>query len=170
MEELAHELGPLWEAGGAHPPPRDVFKAFRLTPFKEVTAVILGEDPYPNARHATGLAFSVPRTVRPHPASLRNIFHELQSDLCIAPAMSGDLTRWAVEEGVLPMNCSLTTGARKDREWHAELWRGFTDAAIKLLSDTRSNLVFLLWGSKAKAKVRPRKGLIARSRHCVLEG
>ncbi len=36
------------------------FRALRDTPLATVRAVILGQDPYPNPRHAEGLAFSVP--------------------------------------------------------------------------------------------------------------
>ena len=43
-------------------------------------------------------------------------------------------------------------------------WETFTDAVIKKLSDERENLVFMLWGSYAKAKI----SLINTSRHLVL--
>ncbi len=83
--------------------------------------------------------------------------------------MSGDLTRWAEEEGVLLLNCALTVGAKK-KDSHLRDWKDFTDRVIKLLSDKRDNLVFLLWGRDAQAKANPRARLIDRSRHCVLPG
>ena len=61
------------------PSRENVFAAFRY-PVDSIKVVIIGQDPYPNARHATGLAFSVPADVRSLPASLRNIFRELHTD------------------------------------------------------------------------------------------
>lgn len=123
----------------------DVFKAFSLTPLDRVKVVILGLDPYRDSQQAMGLAFSVSRTIRPHPLSLRNIFHELQTDLCIAPPMSGDLTRWAEEEDVLLLNRALTVPEDKTRD-HLKVWKEFTRATIELLNDRDDDLVFLLWG------------------------
>jgi uracil-DNA glycosylase len=126
----------------------DVFRAFALTPFDRVRVVIVGQDPYPNADHAMGLAFSVPTGVRPLPLSLRNIDHELQSDEDIAPALSGDLTRWA-EQGVLLLNDALTVGV--DRASHTTRWRTFTDCVIDCLVGHPNELVFVLWGKSARA-------------------
>ena len=47
--------------------------------------LILGQDPYPTPGVAHGLCFSVRPGVKA-PASLRNIYRELQDDLGIAPA------------------------------------------------------------------------------------
>jgi uracil DNA glycosylase len=57
----------------------DIFRAFQLTPFKEVRVVILGQDPYHGPGQAHGLSFSVPDGVS-IPPSLRNIFKELAND------------------------------------------------------------------------------------------
>ena len=58
------------------PEPRNVFKALTLSPEK-VKVLIVGQDPYPNADHAIGLAFSVNKTVSVLPASFKNIFKDL---------------------------------------------------------------------------------------------
>ena len=62
----------------------DIFNALRYTPYHEVKAVILGQDPYHGPGQAHGLCFSVQPGVQP-PPSLLNIFQELQSDLGITP-------------------------------------------------------------------------------------
>jgi uracil-DNA glycosylase len=143
----------------------NILKAFWLTPFENVRVVILGQDPYPRPEHAMGLAFSVPDGVRPFPLSLRNIDHELQSDLDLPPAKSGDLTPWA-HRGVLLLNRALTVGANGHS--HLAHWRRFTDRALQLLiNDSRHPVVFLLWGSKAKV-VRTR--IERSSRHLVICG
>ena len=43
----------------------------------EVKVVIVGQDPYPNAEYADGFAFSVRPEISPFPASLINVFKEL---------------------------------------------------------------------------------------------
>src|SRR5262245_23542353 len=42
-----------------HPPPGDLYTAFRHTPLDEVRVILLGQDPYPGAGQAHGLCFSV---------------------------------------------------------------------------------------------------------------
>lgn len=39
------------------PSPKNIFKAFRLCPFKECRVVFLGQDPYPQPGVATGILF-----------------------------------------------------------------------------------------------------------------
>jgi uracil-DNA glycosylase len=41
------------------PEPKNLFKAFDLTPFSQVKVVLLGQDPYHGDGQATGLSFSV---------------------------------------------------------------------------------------------------------------
>ena len=68
-----------------YPDMYDLYNCFRYTPFKDVKAVLLGQDPYHNEGQAHGLCFSVKDGVE-KPPSLENIFKELQSDLgCDVP-------------------------------------------------------------------------------------
>lgn len=137
-----------------HPDLEDVFAAFRLTPQPAVRVVIVGQDPYPDPSLAIGLAFSVREGVRPHPASLRNIFHELQTDLGVSPPMSGDLTCWARQD-VLLLNRTLTVRKSERGSHRGHGWAGFTRAAIDVLAvATDRSIVFLLWGGDAKRLAR----------------
>ena len=140
-----------------------IFNALNLTPLESVKVVVLGQDPYHGAGQAHGLSFSVPGGV-PFPPSLQNIFKELRADLNVAPPKSGDLTPWA-EAGVLLLNATLTVregnaGSHQNRGWEA-----FTDKVIRVLNNSRSNLVFILWGTYAQKK----GAFIDRARHLVLE-
>ncbi len=126
-------------------------------------AVILGQDPYHNPGQAMGLSFSVPEGVQP-PPSLVNIYKELQDELGIPPAQSGDLTKWA-RRGVLLLNTALTVRAYSANSHRGRGWEIFTDSVIKKLSDGRENLVFFLWGGNARGK----KSLIDGKKHLVLE-
>ncbi len=55
------------------PTEENIFKAFKITKFKDIKVVILGQDPYPQRGVATGLAFAVSVNTK-IPASLKNIF------------------------------------------------------------------------------------------------
>lgn len=146
-----------------YPPGQLIFKAFELTPFDEVKAIILGQDPYHNPGEAMGLCFSVPRTVRT-PPSLVNIYKEIQRDLGHTIPSHGDLTKWATQ-GVLLLNAMLTVEHKQAGSHRKSGWQSFTDAVIKKLSDEKEGLVFLLWGNFAKNK----RDLIDGTRHHILE-
>lgn len=144
------------------PPGRQIFNAFDLCPFDRVKVVIIGQDPYHDDGQANGLCFSVnPGT--PFPPSLQNIFKEISDDLGRPMPTSGDLSRWA-RQGVLLLNATLTVRAHQAGSHQGKGWEQFTDAVIHELSAHRDHLVFMLWGSYAKAK----GAQIDTSRHCIL--
>ncbi len=147
------------------PSPEDILNAYRYVPFDKVKVVILGQDPYPNKNHAHGLAFSVPEGVHPYPASLTNIFRELQDDLVCSEPSSGCLVPWA-KQGVFLLNTSLTV-VEGQRNSHSKIgWIGLVSESIRTLSEHRENLVFILWGKKAQAK----SIYIDRKKHLVIRG
>lgn len=148
--------------GIVYPPSHLIFNAFDLTPFDAVKVVILGQDPYHGAGQAMGLSFSVPKGVRV-PPSLVNIYKEISADLGVKAPNHGDLTAWA-RQGVLLLNATLSVTAGAANSHSGFGWQNFSDAVIKILSQKRENIVFLLWGSYAKAKAE----LIDHSRHLVL--
>lgn len=146
-----------------YPPGRLIFRAFELTPLDKVKAVILGQDPYHGEGQAMGLSFSVPDGV-PAPPSLKNIFREIETDLGVRMSGSPNLEPWA-RQGVLLLNAILTVRAGQSAS-HSDIgWQEFTDAVIRVISDRREGVVFLLWGNYARSK----RDLIDRSRHYVLE-
>ena len=146
-----------------YPKGGDIFAAFDHTPFDKVKVVILGQDPYHEPGQAMGLCFSVPQGIAV-PPSLVNIIKEINSDLGTQiPLTSGTLTGWA-DQGVLLLNATLTVRAHQAGSHQHHGWETFTDAAIHELSQRRSGIVFLLWGSYAIAK----KALIDTSKHLVL--
>lgn len=139
------------------------FAAFNLVAPANVRAVILGQDPYPTAGNAMGLAFSVPRGVKV-PASLKNIYKGLRNDLGIKPAMHGDLSAWAAQ-GVLLLNTVLTVAESKPNA-HADFgWRQVTDAVITAIgASSETPKAFLLWGAQAQQKAP----MIDATRHLIL--
>jgi uracil-DNA glycosylase len=152
-----------YQSKTVYPHPKNIFKAFELTPFDDVKVVILGQDPYHGKGQAIGLSFAVNEGVR-NPPSLQNIFKEIESDMGYAPNPSGDLTRWA-RQGVLLLNATLTVRGGAAGSHQGQGWELFTDAVIKTLSVERENLVFILWGNYARSK----KSLIDWAKHCIIE-
>ena len=132
-------------AGEFLPTSSDIFKAFECDP-ELIKIIILGQDPYPNPAHTTGLAFSVPETTNTLPASLKNIFLELKSDLGV-DRKSGDLSDWAAQ-GVFLLNTCLTV-LPNDPLAHTKIgWQQFTELIIAHLS--KREVIGILWGNHAK--------------------
>jgi uracil-DNA glycosylase len=146
-----------------YPPPKDIFRAFDLTPFDQVKVVILGQDPYHGPRQANGLAFAVHEGV-PTPPSLQNIFKELESDQGHPTDRNPDLSRWA-KQGVLLLNATLTVQAGKPGSHQKKGWEEFTDAAIAALNRDKKGIVYILWGNYARQK----GAFLDRTNNLVLE-
>lgn len=141
-EELAAGRGYL-------PPGPKVLRAFSR-PMAQVRVLIVGQDPYPTPGHAVGLAFSVAPEVRPLPRSLANIYRELQSDLGLPPATTGDLTPW-FEQGVLLLNRVLTVRPGAPGSHRGKGWEQVTECAIDALTARGGPLVAILWGRDAQS-------------------
>lgn len=146
-----------------YPPKSQIFSTFDYTSFDDVKVVIIGQDPYHGEGQANGLSFSVADGVK-IPPSLRNIYKELKTDLGIIESTSGNLEAWA-KQGVLLLNATLTVEAANAGSHQNKGWEDFTDAVIKLLSEEKENLVFVLWGSYAQKKGKK----INREKHFVIE-
>jgi uracil-DNA glycosylase len=133
-----------------YPDMHDIFNAQKYTPYKEVKAVIIGQDPYHGPGQAHGLCFSVKKGIQP-PPSLVNIFKEINADLGIAPPSHGELTDWA-KQGVLLLNTALTVREAQPNSHKGMGWEIYTDTVIKKLNQRESPIVFILWGANAKSK------------------
>lgn len=161
--QLREFLKKEYRSGVVYPPMGDIFNALKATPFEKVKAVILGQDPYHGAGQAHGMCFSVQKGVEP-PPSLKNIYKELKAELGIEPPNHGYLAKWA-EEGVLLLNTVLTVRAGAPASHRGMGWERLTDRIISLLDRRPEPIVFLLWGSHARAK----KALIQNPHHLILE-
>ncbi len=140
-----------------------IFNAFDQTPFDQVKVVILGQDPYHNPGQAMGLSFSVPDGVKP-PPSLANIYKELNKDIGMPIPTTGNLTKWATQ-GVLLLNAALTVKANEPASHSKIGWMDFTNDVIKIISDQKTNIVFILWGNFAQQK----QVLIDTTKHKILK-
>ena len=128
----------------------NIFKAFHLTRPDRIRVVIIGQDPYPGAGVATGLAFST-HPGNSVPASLKNIFKEIKNsypDYKIPS--SGCLDHWA-KQGVFLINTCLTCPVG-NAGGHSKfnIWIPFIAATLKLVGKLNPDCYYLLWGKTAQ--------------------
>ena len=146
-----------------YPDKYDIFNALHFTDYKDVKAVILGQDPYHGPNQSHGLAFSVKPGVR-IPPSLRNIYKELSTDLGLTIPNNGYLEKWA-RQGVLMLNTVLSVRAHQANSHKGRGWEEFTDAVIKAINKQDRPIVFILWGASARRKA----SMLNNPNHLILE-
>lgn len=150
FKKLMLKVNSEYENKVIYPPKKEIFNAFKLTPFKDVLVVIVGQDPYHGEGEAHGLSFSVRDGIK-LPPSLKNIYKELNNDLGVPIKTSGDLSSWA-KQGVLMLNSSLTV-EKDNANSHSKIgWQQFTDDVIRIIDNNKRNVVFILWGNYARSK------------------
>ena len=145
-----------------YPQKENIFKAFDLTSFEDLKVVIIGQDPYHQKGQAQGLAFSTPKNIK-NPPSMINILKEIHEDIGSSTCDDGDLTFWA-KQGVLLINTILTVEDSTPKSHQKKGWEIFTDTIIKIISEHKKDVVFILWGAGAIQKSK----LIDRSKHHIL--
>jgi len=146
-----------------YPEPENIFKAFDLCPFDNVKVVMLGQDPYHNPHQAHGLCFSVTKGM-PKPPSLVNIYKEIQTDIGGDIPKHGNLEHWA-NQGVFMLNAILSVVAHQAASHQNKGWETFTDEVIRLISEKKEHVVFLLWGAYAQGK----EWMIDENKHLILK-
>ena len=161
--ELRKFLKHEYKTAVVYPSMYDIFNALKYTAYKDVKAVIIGQDPYHGPGQAHGLCFSVKKGVAV-PPSLMNIYKELNSDIGFKIPEHGNLQSWA-EQGVLLLNAVLTVRAGAANSHKGKGWEIFTDQVIQHLNAREKPMVFILWGGFAKAK----EALITGKQHCIIK-
>ena len=148
LRAVGQQLDERDEEASITPSAEHILRAFEMAP-DSISAVIVGQDPYPAYSMASGLAFSVNKHVTTLPGSLRNIRQELADDVGIKLPHHGDLSAWATQ-GVLLVNRHLTTVVGKPGA-HAKVgWSHFTDLVVRTIATKRPDTVAVLWGKQAQ--------------------
>lgn len=162
-EQIIKKLKFEYKNFTVYPKKENVFRAFIVQPPEKIKIVVIGQDPYHGENQANGFAFAVNENISP-PPSLKNIWQEIENEFGLAKK-DKTLCNWA-NQGVFLLNSVLTV-RKNEPSSHKNLnWQVFTDAVVKELSDSKENLVFMLWGSFAKEK----SILINKNRnHLILE-
>ena len=162
-QNLRKFLKAAYSTKTVYPNMYDIFNALKLTPYENVKAVIVGQDPYINEGEAHGLSFSVCPGIKT-PPSLANIFKELSTDVGCTVPNNGHLVHWT-QQGVLLLNAVLTVEAKKSRSHAGQGWERFTDYILELLNRRKTPMAFLLWGRDAQTKGR----IIDNPNHLILQ-
>ncbi len=163
FQKLAQFVDEERKRATVFPPEREVFSAFRLTPYENVNVLLLGQDPYHDDNQAHGLCFSVRPGIKP-PPSLMNMFKELRDDVGFRIPNNGYLVPWA-EQGILMLNAVLTVRAHEPNSHKNHGWERFTDATIQAVNEKHDRVVFVLWGGYAQKKL----SLIDTARHTIIQ-
>ena len=151
-----------------YPEAKDVFRAFKETPLEEVKIFISGQDPYHDGS-CTGIAFgNQTGDIKLISPSLGKIFERLEFAYDLGylhfPSMNDyTLERWA-DQGVLLLNRVLTVSKGRAGSHRNMGWEFFTDRVVKVLNNTRINIIFMLWGADAR-ELMP---LINTKKHTIL--
>lgn len=172
-QEKLLELSTLLAKKEFLPPKENIWRALELTPIESIKVVILGQDPYPGAGNAHGLAFSVLPDIKPIPASLRNIYKELASDVGFTTPLSssanhGNLESWA-HQGVFLLNTVLTVEEGAPQSHSKIGWEEITDQIIRSIAAKSEKIIFVLWGKSAQAKKKLLQLYLDKNGHYVLE-
>jgi uracil-DNA glycosylase len=174
FEENKKELETILENidfNNIFPKKENIFKTLFYFPPEDIKLVIIGQDPYIGYEiinnikvpQACGLSFSVPKSHKKIPPSLKNIFKEIKNNYPNYEIPNhGSLKKWVKKEKILLLNAALTVIEGKSNS-HAKLWKNFTDNLIKFISDKNEKTIFLLMGNFASNK----KYLIDEEKHKI---
>jgi uracil-DNA glycosylase len=160
-QETQEKLDELDRRGIRYNPDRsNLFSSLDAVDFQEVKVMVIGQDPYPNPIHCSGMAFSLPIDVgasilpfREFPATLRVILNEYVKDLGYPMPLHGDLSPWC-RQGVLLWNALPTCLEWQSLSHNWPEWRELTGNIIDELN-RRGGVVFVALGSIARTFTTP---------------
>lgn len=150
FHKLIYKLKTEAEEGRRFTPKlKHLFRAFEECEYKDLNAIFIGQDPYPQLGVADGISFSCGITKNPQP-SLRYIFSEIERTIFqeFPSGQDPDLTRWA-NQGVLMLNTAFTVQIGKIGS-HYDLWKEFTSHILKSINKEFKDLPVVLLGKKAE--------------------
>jgi uracil-DNA glycosylase len=132
------------------PDQSNIFRAFKLCPYKELKVIMLGQDPYPQRNVATGILFGNKKEKIELSPSLQIIQEACINYEVPHGIIDFDVTleSWATQ-GVLMLNSALTCILGQVGS-HTMLWRPFVSSLLKNLSNNNPGMVYVLFGSQAQ--------------------
>ena len=152
LNKVMHWLREEYKRKKICPTQPDVFKAFKLCPLKDLKIVMLGCDPYPQKGIATGVLFGNRADVQEKNLSPSlQIIKEAAMDFEVPKnscTFDPTLESWA-KQGILMINSALTVEMNKVGS-HAMVWRPFTIALLKHLSECETGIIYVLFGRQAQ--------------------
>ena len=145
--KLSNKAKDLRKANTIYPEQEDIFKVFKFMSPTTTKVIILGQDPY-HSGNATGAAFACKETISP---SLKQIWNSIKIDT--NKEYEGKVNpnlQHLLDQGVFLLNTILSVEKGKALSHKYIGWERFTASVIYNLNRTRSNLVFMFWGSYAQ--------------------
>lgn len=127
----------------------NLFNSLSSSSPNDIKVVMVGQDPYPDKRFATGYAFSIQPQYGPEdfPQTLKIIFKEYSSDLGYPTPNSGDLTKWR-DQGVFLWNALPSV---EDNKPLSHDWSEYDYLTREVLSRlAERGIVFCLLGQVAR--------------------
>lgn len=151
MEKLINITQQNYKSQCIRPAKKDIFRAYKLTPFDEVKVVIIGQDPYPNKR-ASGLAFGNEEEFSMFKVSpsLEKIQQCIEKTIYDGFDLKFDpsLVSWG-QQGVLLLNSALTVIDGEPNS-HTPRWHKFIRETITAIDSAKTGVFFLFLGAPAK--------------------
>lgn len=134
------------------PQPHDVFRAFKLCPYKELKVVFLGQDPFPQKGVATGILFGNKReTLEDKLSPSLKVIKECCINYKVPHGpieFDNTLESWATQ-GILMINSALTCKVNEIGS-HVMMWRKFIATLLKNLSYRETGIIYVLFGRQAQ--------------------
>lgn len=134
------------------PSPKNIFKAFRVCPYKDCKVIFLGQDPYPQRGVATGILFGNSSDT---PEELLSPSLKIVKEAAINYEMPHNLVEfdntlesWA-RQGILMINTAFTCEVGRTGS-HFEIWKPFVSKLIHNISNNDGGIIYVLFGSQAQ--------------------
>jgi len=135
------------------PSKNNIFKAFKLCPYKELRVCCVGQDPYPQPGVAQGILFGNSKDT---PENLLSPSLQVIKECVINYEIphgpiefDQTLESWA-KQGILLINSAFTCKVNKIGS-HLNIWKPFTAKLIENISSKNNGLVFVLFGGQAQS-------------------
>lgn len=156
LEKIVQKIDKIREHNIVYPAKEDVFKLFKLLPFKDVKVVIIGQDPYFNG-NADGIAFSCKNHISPSLSQIKKgIMKNIIKDTKFTYINNINL-EYLVKQGVFLYNPILTVLKDNPLSHKGIGWEIFTKAVFDCLK-TKKDLIWLVWGKQAQESIKGNTG------------
>lgn len=130
---------------------KNIFKAFRMCPYKECKVVFMSQDPYPQPGVATGILFGNSADT---PENLLSPSLQVVKEAVINYEIphnridfDNTLESWA-KQGILMINTALTCEVNQVGS-HFNIWRPFISKLIRNISNKDRSIIYVLFGNQA---------------------
>lgn len=146
------------------PRKNDVFKVLRLLNPENVKVIIVGQDPYPQADYACGIAFGTNLDV--YPRTLKNIHLEINKSFKlnypIEIGIKDKTLEFLVKQGVLLIHAYWTTQegeTGKHTPTNGYRWDIFTNSVIRTVLKYNSEVPIIALGKEARSCIPSSKNI-----------